>query len=115
MRVHARWMAPFVVLLALSLLPVSLAAQSDPRLLQPDDLVYLGAFRLPDEPLDGWAYSGAALASYPGGDPGGAEDGFPGSLFATGHNWYQQVAELSIPARPRARWSPCQWQRRSNR
>jgi hypothetical protein len=98
MRIFARWMVLWAVLLVLSLMPAATSAQPDPRLLQPDDLVYLGAFRLPDEPLDAWAYSGAALAYYTGGDPDGAGDGFPGSLFATGHNWYQQVAELSIPA-----------------
>ena len=67
-------------------------------LIQPDDLLYVGAFRLPDGPEEiGWAWSGAALAYFPGGDPGGADDGFPGSLFGTGHNWNQWVSEVSIP------------------
>ncbi len=67
-------------------------------LIQPDDLAYVGAFRLPDGPEEiGWAWSGEALAYYPDGDPGGPADGFPGSLFGTGHNWNQWVSEISIP------------------
>lgn len=64
----------------------------------PDDLVYLGAFRLP-EPSSGsdWNYSGMAMTFYPYGDPEGAEDGFPGSLFASGHDHHQMVSEISIP------------------
>lgn len=67
--------------------------------IQPADLVYLGAFRLPDGPPEiGWEWSGEALTYYPDGDPGGPADGFPGSLFGTGHNWNQYVSEISIPA-----------------
>jgi hypothetical protein len=72
-------------------------------LIQPSALVYLGAFRLPgDAPDDapdgvGWMWSGEALAYYPDGDPSGPDDGFPGSLFGTGHNWNQYVSEISIP------------------
>lgn len=69
-----------------------------PGLLQPGDLHYLGAFRLPEGPPEiGWAYSGSALAYSPYGDPQGADDGFPGSLFGTGHDWNQYVSEISIP------------------
>lgn len=69
------------------------------ELLQPGALHYLGAFRLPTTP-DGeaWAWSGAALTFNPEGDPGGPADGYPGSLFGTGHNWYQEVSEISIPS-----------------
>ncbi len=74
----------------------------------PDDLVYLGAFRLPggeDRPLT-FAYGGNAMTFNPNGDPGGGADGFPGSLFITGHARLaygelpngDQVAEVSIPA-----------------
>ena len=67
-----------------------------PRI-QPEDLVYLGAFRLPDGPEDiGWAYSGQALTYYPEGDPEG-QDVFSGSLFGTGHRWNTYVSEISIP------------------
>jgi len=60
--------------------------------------MYVGAFRLPDGPEEiGWAWSGEAMAYYPGGDPDGPDDGYPGSLFGTGHNWHQWVSEISIP------------------
>ena len=66
--------------------------------LQPADLTYLGAFRLPDGPEEtGWGYSGAAMTYYPHGDPDGPTDGYPGSIFGTGHNWNQFVSEISIP------------------
>ncbi|UCE20297.1 MAG: hypothetical protein JSV84_08165 [Gemmatimonadota bacterium] len=68
------------------------------QLIQPEDLEYVGAFRLPDELEEiGWAWSGAAMAYYPGGDPEGPDDGYPGSIFGTGHNWYQYVSEITIP------------------
>jgi hypothetical protein len=68
------------------------------RLIQPADLVYLGAFRLPDGPEEiGWEYSGAAMTYYPHGDPDGPANGYPGSIFATGHDWNQYVSEISIP------------------
>lgn len=64
----------------------------------PDDLVYQGAFRLPDGPEEyAWGWSGQALAYYPAGDPKGLSDGCPGSLFGTGHNWNTWVSEISIP------------------
>jgi len=75
--------------------------------LQPDDLEYLGAFRLPDggeRPLT-FDYGGAALTYRPDGDPAGGADGFGGSLFLMGHDRLpygelpdgNQVAEISIP------------------
>jgi len=78
------------------------------NLVQPGDFVYQGAFRLPD---DGdrprtFAYGGAAMTVFPGGNPDGSGDGFPGSLFVMGHDRIpygelpngNQVAEVSIPA-----------------
>ena len=68
-------------------------------LLQPDDLVYEGAFRLPEAPDEfGWGYSGYAMTYYPEGDSDGPQDGYPGSLFILGHDHRQQVGEVSIPA-----------------
>jgi hypothetical protein len=72
-------------------------------LLQPADLTYLGAFRLPDRSADApdaesWEYSGQALAYRADGDPDGEDDGFPGSLFGTGHEVWNYVSEISIPA-----------------
>nr|MBN1229762.1 hypothetical protein [Anaerolineae bacterium] len=76
------------------------APQSAPEdLIYPEDLVYLGAFRLPDDAPDeiGWLWSGGALTYYPDGDPNGPDDGFPGSLFGTGHDWNTWVSEIDIP------------------
>ena len=64
----------------------------------PSDLVYLGAFRLP-QPTGGsnWEYSGYAATYYPRGDAGGSKDAFPGSIFAVGHDHQQMVSEINIP------------------
>ena len=68
------------------------------RALSPDNLVYLGAFRLPDDSGGmGWDYSGHGLTHFPGGNPAGRADGLPGSLFMVGHDHQLQVAEISIP------------------
>jgi len=71
-------------------------------LIQPADLVYQGAFRLPDAPgadEQSWKWSNWASAAtcYPGGDPNGPDDGYPGSLFGVGHDQTQYVSEISIP------------------
>ncbi len=66
-----------------------------------DDLLYMGAFRLPGgtggSDAESWEYGGQALAYYPGGDAGGAGDGYPGSLYGTGHDVTNYVSEVSIP------------------
>jgi hypothetical protein len=73
------------------------------ELVQPADLAYLGAFRLPDgaeRPLT-FEYGGNAMTFR----PGAAGDGLPGSLFISGHDRLpygelpdgSQIAELSIP------------------
>jgi hypothetical protein len=73
------------------------------ELIHPSDLSYQGAFRLPDSPgvpgNVGWAWSNWASAAtyYPDGDPGGAPDGYPGSIFGVGHDQTQYVSEISIP------------------
>ncbi|MBW1839632.1 MAG: hypothetical protein JRI49_06810, partial [Deltaproteobacteria bacterium] len=72
-------------------------------LITPDDLQYLGAFRLPEGAAgapteESWEYGGQALVYYPDGDPGGNGDGYPGSLFGTGHDTVNNVSEISIPA-----------------
>jgi hypothetical protein len=76
-------------------------------LVQPSDLVYQGAFRLPDGSSDAqsFGYGGNAMTFNPDGNPSGPADGFPGSLFIMGHDRMaygempdgNQVAELSIP------------------
>ena len=69
--------------------------------LQPEDLEYLGAFRLPDGSsasyMKTWNYGGHALTLYPYGDPLGTDDGYPGSIFGMGHAWEHQISEISIP------------------
>jgi hypothetical protein len=72
------------------------AAVSAGNLLQPGDLEYVGAFRLPEDP--GCGYSGCGLTYRPDGDPRGAADGFTGSLFIIGHDQAQEVAEIGIPS-----------------
>lgn len=82
-------------------------ASSSATRLSPADVEYLGAFRLPDvgpRPRT-FEYGGNAMTYRPGGDAGGGADGFPGSLFVTGHDRIpygelpdgDQVAEVSIP------------------
>lgn len=67
--------------------------------IDPKDLVYQGAFRLPaDGPEEyDWKWSGEALAYRPDGNPQAAEDDLPGSLIGSGHNWHQWVSEITIP------------------
>ena len=81
------------------LLCIALVAGADPGgRIMPDDLVYKGAFRLPDGPDEhAWGWSGQAMAYCPTGDAKGGDDGHPGSLFGTGHNWHQWLSEISIP------------------
>ncbi|MBN1272395.1 MAG: hypothetical protein JXB26_08995 [Candidatus Aminicenantes bacterium] len=71
-------------------------------LLRPQDLEYAGVFRLPEgeagSEVRSWAYGGWAMTYYPGGDSEGPEDGYPGSIYGTGHAWEHQVSEISIPA-----------------
>lgn len=76
--------------------------------IDPAALEYTGAFRLPgeeDRPRT-FMYGGNAMTFYPDGDPDGDDDGFPGSLFISGHERIaygevpdgDQIAEVSIPA-----------------
>ncbi len=68
-------------------------------LLRPGDLIYQGAFRLPGGSNDSnWEYGGSAMTYFPGGDSGGPDDGWPGSIFGVGHDQQQHVSEIDIPA-----------------
>ncbi|MBI9047997.1 MAG: hypothetical protein JEZ00_01140 [Anaerolineaceae bacterium] len=79
--------------------PTRAPAPNAAELLFPEDLTYLGAFRLPDTTgSSNWEYSGQALAYNPAGDPHSSDDGFQGSLFGVGHDHQMQVSEISIPA-----------------
>ena len=89
---------PMVLASASLLCSPSAASGGAAKRIMPDDLVYRGAFRLPDGPEDcAWAWSGQALAYRADGDPKGAADGHPGSIFGCGHNWHQHVTEIGIP------------------
>ena len=70
-------------------------------LIQPGDLVYAGAFRLPPSPGTpenvGWEWGGTALAYRADGDAGGPADGYPGSLYGAGHEHTQHLSEFEIP------------------
>jgi hypothetical protein len=57
-----------------------------PALIQPENLVYQGAFLFPES--DAWAYSGHALAYYPPGN----------SLYTATHAHDGYVGEISIPS-----------------
>ena len=82
--------------------PTSLTLQipeNPGSVIQPEELEYLGAFRLPEGTNDSsWEYSGRGLTYFPDGDPEGASDRFPGSLFGTGQDQQNFVSEISIPA-----------------
>jgi len=67
------------------------------QLIDPSDFQYAGAFRLPYEGDYGWNWSGFAATYFPDGDPTGPSDGYPGSIFALGHDQQQLVSEISIP------------------
>jgi len=74
-------------------------APTSTGLIQPSDFSYRGAFRLPTDPAwMGWEWGGDAMTYYPGGDPSGSADGYPGSLYGTGHAWNMNVSEIGIPA-----------------
>lgn len=71
----------------------------DQALLSQEDFEYLGAFRLPRQGNNGtdFTWGGWAMGLRVDGDPGGAADGFSGSLFIVGHDYQQMVAEVDIP------------------
>ena len=80
-------------MLICSLLPGNLLAAD--KQLQPSDLSYLGAFRVPQGAMgsssgNGLAYGGGVIAYNPANN----------SLFIVGHDSEQLVGEISIPANP---------------
>ena len=79
--------------------PTTHTAEAQEKLLQPEDLQYQGAFLLPKEIYGAsrWGYGGMALTFYPKGDEKSSNDGYPGSLFGSGHVYDNLVGECSIP------------------
>jgi hypothetical protein len=86
------------ILILIILLQWTMACYAENTRINPKDLEYKGAFRLP-EGSNGtdWSYSGNSLTYFPKGDPKGKQDGFGGSLFATGNDTHLFVSEVSIP------------------
>ncbi len=80
-------------------LPALSMASPETRINPDTDLVYLGAFRVPDDKSGdtSWDYGGGGLTFNPDGDPTGAADGFPGSLFGIGKAANGKVSEYAIP------------------
>ena len=96
----------FLVLLLVLLLVVPMVQHgAQASLITPDDFTYIGAFRLPDdsERPDTFEYGGNAMTYSPKGDAGNSDDGYPGSLYVSGHDRNEEVkdggkvAEISIP------------------
>ncbi len=73
-------------------MPIHAADPSSQLLVQPNDLVYQGAFRLPAGEFGAPQYTGFAY-----GGPGVAYNPANDSLFIVGHDWYQLTAEVKIP------------------
>jgi len=73
-----------------------LAYQGRDDLLNPAGLEYVGAIALPEQ----YSWGGEAIAYNGDGDPAGASDGYPGSLFVTNLNQPKNglVGEITIPA-----------------
>ncbi len=90
----------FCLFWSLSPTATSASSRASERI-QPQDLTYRGAFKLPDlvthSFIESWDYGGHAMAYFPGGDARGPLDGYPGSIFACGHAWAHLVAEIDIP------------------
>ncbi len=96
-------MKRFLLTLLFSITGLAQATPSLPQdtiglpLVQKTNMVYAGAFRLPNLPYtgnicDGFTFGGRGLAWNPAGNNGA------GSLFATGHNYCGYVGEFTIPA-----------------
>jgi hypothetical protein len=71
------------------------------RLFLPENLEYKGAFKLSRSTAGtqyGLTYLVGGMTWHPGGDPGGPQDGYPGSIFIAGHASERKVAEIALPA-----------------
>ncbi len=92
--------ADFVLVTAVALLftmAIGVPAASAGERILSHELEYKGAFRLPGDmsSSSAWPWGGGGMTFRPGGDPSGADDGFPGSLFIEGKA--EVVAEVTIP------------------
>lgn len=87
-------------LLSVPLINVDALASSADRINPLTDLLYLGAFKVPNDKSNNteWSYGGGGMSFNPKGDPYGANDGFPGSLFGIGKGGQGYVSEYTIPS-----------------
>ena len=76
----------------------SSSSPSTEPLLQPANLVYQGAFRVPAGTFGSAFVNGTNVATFEYGGTGLAFNPNRNSLFLVGHDWGQLVAEISIPA-----------------
>ena len=72
------------------------------RRIMSEDFEYLGAFLAPPwvpgtPDAESWEWGGMAMSYNPNGDPAGEDDGFPGSIYGTGHDVWNLVSEIDIP------------------
>ena len=79
--------------------PIRHPAPLHEQMVTPGNFTYLGGFRPPHVSgvKSNFTYGGWALAWDSHGDPTGADDGYPGSLYVVGHPNEEMVAEISIP------------------
>ena len=87
-RIHLRLVAPLALLLFVS--QTTTTVTGAPPLLQRANLQYTGAFRLPPAQSEQRSFGYGAMAM--------ADNAARNSLYMVGHVWYQQTAEVSIPA-----------------
>jgi len=91
---------PFLLFALVTGAPTPAAAENDQgttdHRFHGRDLTYLGAFMLPNQYE--LTYCRGVNAYYPDGDPGGPDDGYPGSLFGVGHDWTTPIYEVDFPA-----------------
>ena len=80
---------PQPIPLSLESRPIRHQARLHPQMVTPGNFEYLGAFRPPHARIHEttFAYGGWAVAYRADGDPSGADDGTPGSLYIVGHKY----------------------------
>lgn len=70
------------------------------NVINPNDIEYIGAFKVPGDKNGSveasWAYNAGGVAYYPHGDAGNT-DAYPGSLFGFGHTYQGMLSEITIP------------------
>ena len=79
--------------------PIRHQAPLHEQMITPGNFEYVGAFRPPhvEDMASSFSYGGWGVAWRSDGDSSSDDDGYPGSLFLTGHLQHQMVAEISIP------------------